>query len=210
MTIIFDFDYTLFDTARFKEALLGVVSACGPSRERWLETYQDVVGRNGASYDYDPDLQIEFLAKELTCSRDEVHRRLDETAARSGEFLYPGAAEFLRRLKGRGHRLVLLTLGNPGWQELKIRAAGLEKIFDRITTVAGDKTEVLSALASPGEPAVVINDNGLEIARMMAAVPAFKYILKRGPKPTPPGLGVVTADSFEEIERIIDGYAPHP
>ncbi len=206
MLIILDFDYTLFDTARFKDALVAVVEKCGPTREEVLRSYSDVVNRPGCGYDYDPDLQLELLASRLTCPLHEVRAALDAVAARAAAFVYPGAADFLDALRSRGHRLVLLTLGNDSWQRLKVRHSGLAERFDTYETTLQDKAAALRRIAAAGE-AVVVNDNGREVAAMRRSVPGLAYIIKRGPKPLPDDPSIPVCDTYGEILEVIDGLA---
>ncbi len=202
-TIVLDLDYTLLDTAAFKEALVSALVDCGASRASLDRTYSDVVTRPGVTYDYDPDLQLELLGGELKCGREEATRRLNDVVNRCGEFLYPGAEGFLKRLKSRGAELVLLTLGNPSWQKRKIDGSGLAGLFDRIVAADSPKSDIIGTLATRIDRTFVVNDNGEEIRQMMAAAPGLGYIMKRGPKPSPPDLVVPVAESFEEIEDII-------
>lgn len=202
MTIILDLDYTLLDTARLKEALFEAIAACGPSREEVEASYTDIVRRPGVVYDYDPDLQIEALGPSLKCDAAEARKKIEAVAGRSREFLYPGAIGFLSRLRSSGAKLILLTLGNEKWQRMKIEKSGLAEYFDRILTTARDKTESVAALSDDPET-VVVNDNGEEIRAMQAAAPAFRYIVKRGPKGLPYGLDAQVCDSFDELSRAL-------
>lgn len=206
MLIILDFDYTLFDTARFKDALVAALEKCGPTREEVLQSYSDVVNRPGKGYDYDPDVQLELLSARLTCPTAEVRADLDAVARRAGDFVYLGATDFLKSLRARGHRLVLLTLGNDVWQRLKVRNSGLEPLLDAYETTITDKAVALWRLTMGGN-AVIINDNGSEVAAMRHEVPGLAYIIKRGPKPLPDDQSIPVCDTFEEILAIVDGLA---
>lgn len=202
-TAILDLDYTLLDTASFKEALVSALVDCGVSRKRLDETYSDIVSRPGVTYDYDPDLQLELLGDELKCGREEAARRIDDVVGRCGEFMYPGAVEFLKRLRERGIKLVLLTLGNPNWQKRKIRAAGIEGLFDAVLASGSPKSELIAGLAPAEGKLVVVNDNGDEIRQMREVAPKNHYIMKRGPKSASPDFDVPIADSFDEVEKLI-------
>lgn len=206
MIVILDFDYTLFDTARFKEALFAALADCGPSRERWVETYEDVVGRDGGTtHDYDPDLQVELLRDELTCSDEEVGRRLDEAMVVARTCLYPGAADFLVGLRGLGYRLALLTLGNRQWQKRKIVASGVDRLVDEIHCVTGDKAAALRQLVVDGEAVACVNDNPTELAAMRAAVPWALCLLKLGPKGTLPEFADATCVDFTTLrQRLVE------
>ncbi len=203
MTVILDLDYTLLDTVRFKEALVQTLMTCGPTRQQIDAAYSDVVKRPGVVYDYDPDLQLELLGDAVTCSRAEARRRLGEVAERTGDFLYPGAAVFLQRLKDMGAKLVLLTLGNEQWQSEKVRRSSLGRYFDRVVASAGEKKDVIAALSDPAGKTFVVNDNPEETLAMAKNAPDFIYLTKAGPKPVPAGYPFTVYQNFSEIEAAI-------
>ncbi len=204
MTIIFDLDYTLLDTALFKEAVAGALAECGLTREDFSRTYKEVTYRPGALYDYNHDLQLNLLSESLTCDKKTAKEKIYSVAARCGEFIYPGALDFLKRLRVRGFKLILLTLGNAEWQKKKIAGCGLASYFDEIITTTGNKASLIKNLEKDiQETTAVINDNGDEVREMVSVAPQFHYIIKKGPKPAPPDLKIPVCETFDEIENII-------
>jgi phosphoglycolate phosphatase-like HAD superfamily hydrolase len=200
MKIIFDFDYTLYDTARFKEALISALEELGPSREEIVRAYG--AGQEYGEESYQPEAHVGRLGESLRCSPGEAVMALEAVAKQGTEFVYPGAAAFLRRLQQQGHTLVLLTLGDEGWQRLKVLNSGLADCFDAYYATAHPKTEMLPRLTADDE-CVIVNDNGAEIEAMMAVCPSARFVLKIGLKAIPPGLKIPVCRTFEEIEVAI-------
>ncbi|MFA6603881.1 MAG: HAD family hydrolase [Patescibacteria group bacterium] len=190
MKIVFDLDYTLLDTAKFKEALAEAYTSQGVSRERYEETYRAVVKREGKVYDYDPEVQLKMLGADLGGPEAvaEVRRRIGDVLASTEKYLYPGSRELLAELRRHGGKLALMTLGNEKWQRAKIEHSGLADLFDEVVATEDKKVGVVRSLAEGGEPVIVVNDNGAEMREMMAVAPEFKYVLKCGPKSVPEDL----------------------
>jgi len=225
MTIIFDLDYTLLDTVKFKDALREAVTSLGVSAERYEETYKQIVKREGRAYDYDPDAHLEALRADFGKPEAivEARARIDGVLARTEEFLYPGSVEMVRKYRDAGARVVLLTMGNEQWQEAKAKHSGLAELFDRVVTVGKGKSEALRGFALEDSEVIIVNDNGSEMKEMMGEVdkwrlasaekgsaekiPKMKFIMKRGPKPVPTGLALEPKE-LNEVERIIDGEFP--
>ena len=203
MKVVFDLDYTLLDTAKFKEALAEAVTSCGVSRERYEETYKAVVKREGKVYDYDPEVHLKLLRRDFPDDQalGQARERIDGVVAATDKFLFPGSLELLRELKTEKNKTVLLSLGNEKWQKRKIDTSGLGGHFDRVIATDKHKAGIIRSLLEQGEKTVVVNDNGEEIQEMMREAPEAVYILKRGPKPVPAELKVPEADSVADIER---------
>lgn len=82
--------------------------------------------------------------------------------------LRPGVDEMLKRLKAAGHTLILITDGSTRHQRSKLRALGIEKLFDNILIseeTGGDKTTLVPWMmveekyACPGQRFTYIGDN---------------------------------------------------
>ena len=210
MIIIWDLDYTLLDTVKFKEALSEAVTSCGPSAERYEQTYDRIVKRDGKAYDYDPDVHLEALRDDFPDEKSfaEARSRIDEVLSRTEEYLYPGSVELLKKLHGAGAKQILLTLGNEKWQEAKVKHSGLADLFDGVVATGKKKGTVIRDFAAEGEEVVVVNDNGEEMKEMMEQMPEFRYILKEGPKRFPEGLKLPTGRTIEDVERLIGLTVP--
>lgn len=208
MIVILDLDYTLLDTAKFKDALAAAFARRGADRESFDRAYIRTIEAEKPLYDYDVDRHIELLTEESSRDADglkrEAEKILDDTAA----YLYPGAREFLECLRDSGARLVLLTLGNESWQRAKVGHSGLADLFDEVVTVGAEKESVIGDITRGRTQVAVINDNADEILKMREANPSFLYILKRGPKSVPDAFDIPVCDSFEEISGILLSGSP--
>jgi FMN phosphatase YigB (HAD superfamily) len=153
-TVVFDFDDTLADTVRFKDALA---------------------------------------------------KAADEEAVilRMPEFILPGAASVLHRLKAGGWKLALLTLGEPSWQKRKTARSGLLAFFDFALYTSKPKETRLADFADWPKPLVFVNDNGKEIEAMRPALSDARFIAVRGPKPLPSDPDVPVCENLEEAYTII-------
>lgn len=201
-TVVFDFDYTLFDAARLKEEMAASLAGCGVPPEAFWDAYAQASASADKICDYDPARHVDMLAGRLTCSRDEALRRIEAVVARAPEFLMPGAVSLLRRLKSEGATLVLLTHGNPAWQERKAERSGLLPHFARAVFAAENKERAPELAALEG-PVVMVNDNGREIDAIAAAFPDFRMIAVRGPKPAPSDPAVPVCEDIEQVYKAV-------
>lgn len=206
MRIVFDLDYTLLDTTKFKEALADAITSCGVSRQRYEETYSATVRRDGKTSDYDPEVQLESLASDFPApqARVDARRNIEELLMHTEQYLFPGVAELLRALRHDGNELILLTLGNETWQHAKIENSGLSELFDRVVTTGKHKHEPLRGIVPEGESAIIVNDNGVETKELMAQMPWCTYILIRGPKRAPEDLHLIEVSSISELMQYFE------
>ncbi|MBI4457785.1 hypothetical protein HY633_02375 [Candidatus Uhrbacteria bacterium] len=146
-------------------------------------------------------LDLDYTLLDTVRFKEDFFSHGEEVLARTGDYLYPGAVEFLSRLRGTSARMILLTFGDIAWQTAKVDRAGLRPYFDEVIATAEEKKNIIGRFR--GADVVVINDNGVETAAMMAAVPEFRYILKRGPKVIPESLDCDIVDTFDEVEKLL-------
>jgi FMN phosphatase YigB (HAD superfamily) len=212
MTIIWDLDYTLLDTVKFKDALKDAVTSCGVPPERYEEAYKATVTREGKVYDYDPDAHLELLSADFPDegAKKEARARIDGVLSRTEEFLYPGAKELLERARAAGKEQILLTLGNEAWQQAKVMHSGLADHFDAVVATGKKKSGVIRDLLKDKDDVLVINDNGREVQEMMAEMPEYRYLLMKGPKEAPEGLAVDEVSGIAELEErfVREGIVP--
>lgn len=203
-TIVWDFDYTLFDAATFKQDLEDAVTAQGVTPEQFRGAYLQVVKREGKTHDYDPDAHLELLADYFSASGglEAARAGIDEALADTNRYLYNDVEKVLAEIREAGDRNVLVTLGNRGWQQAKVTNSGIEHLFDQVITVDEGKAEAIAGFAKEGE-VVVVNDNGREMAAIREAVPDAEYILVDGPKGKPEGLDMNPVQGVEGIEAAL-------
>ncbi len=206
MTVVFDLDYTLYDTVALREDILEELVAFGYGREQAEETFTAArrATPSGTGF-YVPELHAALLTSLRTdlASEKRITDLIISRAEGGARFLYPGVLDMLMHLRQRGHRLTLLTLGDDRWQRAKADGAGLSSMFDRIVTTTDDKETVLFSLKGVDAQTVVVNDNVPETVRMRTSVPDMYYIIKRGPKGIPDECDFPIAGTAADVERII-------
>jgi len=144
---------------------------------------------------------FDYTLADTTAFKEALSAAPDDAIRRMPDFLFEGAETVLRRLKGEGWKLALLTLGEPEWQERKAKHSGLIALFDFFLYTAEPKvTRVAEMLAWP-RPLVFVNDNGLEIDALSRELPGSRMIAVRGPKALPTAEGVILCEDMEEVYR---------
>lgn len=207
MTIVFDLDYTLYDTVAMKGDIIRALTGLGFASAAAEETMR---GANlhtpaGVGY-YVPERHAALLTSQRTdlASEKRVADAIHACAERGERFLYPGAATLIGHLRTQGHHPVLLTLGDDRWQRAKAVGAGLGELCERIVTTVEDKEHVIRDFKGADPRVIVVNDNAPETVRMRAEVPEFYYVIKRGPKGVPDDCDLPIADTMEDLEKLIN------
>ena len=77
--------------------------------------------------------------------------------------------------------MILLSLGDPNFQELKVRGTGVENYFDRMFMVQEKKEEVIAELLAHHSPTEywLINDKVDETKKIVQSFPEIRVALKR-------------------------------
>ncbi len=206
MKFLFDLDYTLLDTEAFKKALeAAVVSTQRPSVEDFRAAYGTVAEKTGMF-----DAESFFAELKDAFSDDyaaaEARAAFEHVLTETERYLYPEAKELLEVLRRhKGATVDLMTFGNERWQRAKVEHSGLDQLFDEKIFTDQDKSTILRDAGSGEEKVIVVNDNGEELRRMIAAVPEYTYILKKGPKPVPMELASLpTAETMQELAALLE------
>lgn len=129
MNYYLDFDYTLFDTYKFREELYKILEMNGLDKTYLAITPE--MKTNGQKL-----LNIKELFKSLSeaknISLNNFLQPLEELYARCDELVYDDTVEFLNYLKSKKHKLHVLTWGEKEFQEEKLKASKLYGYFDEI------------------------------------------------------------------------------
>lgn len=164
--IIFDFDDTLFETAKFKSEIQKIFAKYGIAADLFEKTYQ--LSKNDKNY-WQPKKQLDLLTKGITPIKK--RRILDEINLlfkKSKDFLYSDTILVLRKLSFgcRKHNLkvILLTYGNPVVQRAKIKNCRLAKFFDKIiiakTPAKKKELSKIITQTDQDEKVILIEDRG--------------------------------------------------
>lgn len=201
--IVFDLDYTLLDTVKFKEAL---VVATGVDEKAYEAAYAAAVARNKGLFD-PAVLFAELKERALLTGQDvaPARERFDAVLTTTEQYLYPQAKEMLESLRRHPEAKVeLMTFGNAEWQKAKVEHSGLKDLFHDVLYAEKDKKEFVRNLREGDEKVVIVNDNGKEMEEMMNAAPEYAYIIKKGPKAIPEDLRLPTAETIEALAALLE------
>ena len=168
---IIDFDDTLFNTHIFKFARRDAIVKIGVSEQTFWDTYAEA--RNGVDgiFHYSDERHAEALALHGIDYGVAVGS-LRAVTTRAEDFIFSGATSLLSTIKAKGHELVLLSLGDPEFQKIKVDGSKITSFFDRIIMVQDTKANVLgNILKNLSSPEVgFINVKPLELFEVFILV----------------------------------------
>lgn len=177
---IFDFDDTLFDTYNFKRARLSAVKKLGVPEMLFLKTYQ--VARNNVDgiITYTDEAHAQILSQQ-GYNYEEILRALKNTTNKNlKKFIFPEAVGFISFLKKYNRPLILLSLGQDSFQELKVKGTKLDNYFDRTFFTDTNKINVLKELALSKKKNIwFFNDKIAETTEISKEFPNIKCVLKQ-------------------------------
>lgn len=177
--IIFDLDYTLLDTTRFKERLAEIFFG-----EDFQADYKKYFSNQNINFDSEKYLTI-LKAEGRTDGRREKELRLslEELMSQMDNYLFTDVVEVLKRLKDNGHELILITFGDKKWQEKKVKSLSASRYFDKIIFEEKNKadSEYLKLLKT-AEEIIIVNDNARETKEIVKIIgEKAKIFLVDGP-----------------------------
>ena len=184
MIVIFDLDYTLLDTKRFK---IDLANALGISLDVFNDSYRQFISNDGTEQRktrYVLNEHLDYLIKSGAVKvgeKKQLEIRVEEFLKRIDNYLFADAEDVLKNLKDRGHKLILATFGNPEWHQLKVGNLSIKKYFDQIIITDKDKSPLIEFLKKNNEETVIVNDNAGETIAMQEALGHCQIILIAGP-----------------------------
>jgi len=171
MKIIFDLDYTLLDTAKFKEKMADIFD-----KENFKADYEKYFKNEGINFDCDKYLAMLKAEGRIDGAREkELRSEVEKLISNIDNYLKPDAENVLKHFKAGGAELILITFGNKKWQKQKVKNLSIAKYFSNIIFEEKNKhrSEYLKLLSETDEEILIINDNISEAEEMLK-------ILKRG------------------------------
>lgn len=157
MTIILDFDETLFDTTRFKKALAAIFKKHGAD---FWGTYNEAKKPRG----------IYSLKKHFALIQNVDIKKIEKDIDKINfkEFLFPNTLNFLRKFKD--HDLILLSWGEKNFQKRKIYGLGSDfiSLFDKVIVGSVEKVKVLRKILKlyKSKPVIFIDNNPQELKKI--------------------------------------------
>ena len=191
---IIDFDDTLFDSHAFKKARFEILKSIGVTKETFFQTYKQAYSDDEGNFAYNDRRHAQFLGV-AGFDENEAFNKLSIVSNRLSDFLFTDAVNFLQFLKKYNQPIILLSLGDPSFQEFKIKGTQIENYFNHIFAVAEPKDKVLSEIFKfeKVKEAWFINDKVNETKVLYEKFPQLKPVLKISP-------------SIEMSEYINSGY----
>ncbi len=173
-SIIFDFDYTLFNAGAYKKALSKSLEAFGINQKIWQKTYE-ISKKLNKNNEYIPNTHLEILAEKYNCNLQDLQKAYEKVIKKTNKFFYSDSIATLKKLS-KNNKLYLLTFGDVNFQKQKIHASGTEKYFQKIIITNQDKHTLKNIGIPDIKHALFINDNPKEIIELKKNYPDAEFI----------------------------------
>ena len=160
MIYVFDLDFTLFDTKKY---LADLRHAMGISRHVFDATRKKYFYIDNFIHKYNGYRHIDLLRKSGYLDNVKKARRGAAALFKTPDrYVFPEAERLLKKLRGKKHRLILVTFGDRVWQKAKVRHLAIRQYFDRIIYTGREKSQALVFLKKAKDKVIVVNDNARE------------------------------------------------
>ena len=155
--ILLDFDYTLFDVEKFKDALYKAMRPFmeNKSRKFWQEEKHKIQSKKKG---YDPKKHLALIIPKE--NRKKAEKAVEKIIKQAKNYLYPDTLGFFKKYKN--YDLHIVTFGFDKFQKEKIKATGLDKLA-KVTITKGRKAPYFKKILKGKQPVVFIDDKGNEI-----------------------------------------------
>lgn len=177
VTIIFDFDDTLFQTHKLKKTIFDKMESFGIPIDLIKKSYE--ISKKKFSH-YTPDNHIEIINKtkkfHITKNQREEINQIDFSFHKVEEMHH-----ILSKLSKK-NKLVLLTIGDQNFQKLKISNSGFSHLFKEVHIIDSKKEDFISK-QNYKEEVFFVNDKKKENNIIKKKFPQIKVIdfnIKRG------------------------------
>lgn len=208
--IFVDFDGTIHDSGGqtgFGKDIRAVFADAQYDSEAVDSTMKRALwGEDGKSYTYHFEKHLKMLEAEFGYTYDEQLLERLKNLVYEHSYLFSDAVNFLEYMKSICDHMYLLSAAYPDFQLMKIRATGVEDMFDELLFVDYDKRSVLDEYASK-KKAVYVNDNLRENREIIADCPYVDIITKYRPEKYSQeevaSLGVPYFETLSEIEQYV-------
>lgn len=179
-----DFDDTLFDTHAFKMERLRAIQEIGVPEELFWSTYREARGiEKGRVATYSDELHAKLLGAR-GYDEQSVLAVLQSVTKKIPELVLSGAVEFLLSVQEKADHLIILSLGDPAFNLVKIRQSGLQKYVNESLVVDETKLKVLKRFKKkyPDDRRwLFVNDKVTETIEIHDQFPGMQIVLRRSP-----------------------------
>lgn len=173
-TILFDIDYSLIDTARFKQNLkLKISELLKVSLDYFLKIEQGYVKKTEGFTDFIPQEYIHFLSRSFDFSESEISKVFFD----DGNFeniLFEDVKDCLEKLK-KDYILGVFSESNKEYQMLKLNKSGLLKYFDKSLIFIFERKIVEDSLKLLPDDCFIVDDK-LSVICALEETKRFKPI----------------------------------
>lgn len=169
---IFDFDDTIFNTKKLKSDIFEKLSNFDMDIETIETTYKNTLSQNRGNYILKKHLENLFRERKNFLKIEKEILNWFNCLDFKKYILYR-VEEMLENLKKR-HSLILLTKGDPDFQNIKIEKSKLGTYFEEINIVEGKKEEFLEE--KKYNDVFFINDKESENEIIHTKFPSIKII----------------------------------
>jgi FMN phosphatase YigB (HAD superfamily) len=176
---IIDLDSTLYKSHNLGAHCKKVFLSFGIDSDVFeSSSHRAVHGANGDYFDYSFENHIDLLSQMgHVLPKEELLKKLNEIFEEN--HVMDDAFFFLESLKKTNKKLLLLTAGNKDFQYKKIENAQIEKYFDEIVVVHGQKEKFIEENVQKEGKIFFINDNLKENKKVKECHPDVVVLTKR-------------------------------
>jgi FMN phosphatase YigB (HAD superfamily) len=201
---ILDFDDTLFDTQKYKCARQKSLENIGVSEEIFWKTYKLVRKNEHGEMVYSDIRHAEALVH-FGFEVEKVMEQFENINNELEKFVFADTHYFLESLKKSGETLLLLSLGDPRIQEMKVKGSGIHDYFERTFFVMDSKVHMVQHILEHHKPEQVwfINDKVQETQEVVSSFPNIKVVLHQSPAIPPEEYTHSTLAYFQTLTEIL-------
>lgn len=166
MIYYIDFDRTIFDTKSFLEDFYEILDEYHIPKEVFKKKSHEVDNFN--------PYKILNLLKDEYAFTSNLFLDIDRLVEKGMVYLYYDSLVFLRDVKKKGNKLILLTKGDEEFQNSKIDNTGIRKIFDNVIITNEDKGNL-----DIDYHGIFIDDKKTELESILKRKPFKLYLIDR-------------------------------
>ena len=180
--LVLDFDHNCYDTDAFllfeiRDAMINKWNIPIPA---WQEAYE-----RATKIGYTLEVHREELVRILKYEPFTLKEIQDfEKNIDFSKYLYSDVSLFIAKAKERRYKMMLLSFGEPSWQDKKVKGVGFDKIMDviKFTKEEGSKAEILAKYVKDCTKVVFVENNGLDLDAVFKTLPQVDtYFMNRVP-----------------------------
>ena len=177
-----DFDHTCYDTDSllFEGIREPLLNSFNIPVSKFEESYMRTVK---AGYTLEGHLdEINKLIGFSICSITDIQNI--KKNIKFADYLYADTISFFKEAREKGYKIILLSFGAIGWNDLKVIASGLHKMVDAVkyTKEEGGKKSVLEQYVNDFDRIIFIDNHVVELDKVYERFPNVEtYLMNRVP-----------------------------